>query len=97
MTILEMLPALSNGGNVVHESAVSWRLEQLKSAGSQYEALEITSEGVVGDGPDGTLLYKGESLLSRQAADRCGLWRKRSAIARLSFIRLETLFPLEIL
>jgi hypothetical protein len=30
VTILEMLPVLNNGGNVVHESAVRWRLEQLE-------------------------------------------------------------------
>jgi hypothetical protein len=53
---------LNNGGNVVHESAVRWRLEQLEiPLVLNTKALEITAEGIVGHGPNRTLLYKGEA------------------------------------
>ena len=73
VTILEMLPALNHGGNVAHVNSVIWRLEQLEiPLILNTKALKITAEGVVGEGPDGTQLYKGETVIV--AAGRRPLW-----------------------
>ena len=73
VTIIEMLPALNHGGNVVHINAVIWRLEQLEiPLVLNTKALEITSEGVVGEGIGGSRLYKGDTVII--AAGRRPLW-----------------------
>jgi 2,4-dienoyl-CoA reductase-like NADH-dependent reductase (Old Yellow Enzyme family)/thioredoxin reductase len=73
VTILEMLPELNHGGNVVHMIAVNWRLEQLEiPLILNTRALEINSEGVVGEGPGGMQLYKGEAVII--AAGRRPSW-----------------------
>lgn len=64
VAILEMLPELNHGGNVVHINAVTWRLEQLEiPLFLNTKVLEITPEGVIGENSDGLRLYKSESVV----------------------------------
>jgi 2,4-dienoyl-CoA reductase-like NADH-dependent reductase (Old Yellow Enzyme family)/thioredoxin reductase len=64
VTILEMLPELNDGGNMLQGLSIRLELTRLDiKTHLSTKALEITDKGVVGEGPDGTKLYEADTVI----------------------------------
>ena len=63
-TIIEMLPELNNGGNILHGVALGIRLRDCGvEVHTGTKALEITDKGVIAENADGQKLYEGDTVI----------------------------------
>jgi 2,4-dienoyl-CoA reductase-like NADH-dependent reductase (Old Yellow Enzyme family)/NADPH-dependent 2,4-dienoyl-CoA reductase/sulfur reductase-like enzyme len=64
VTILEMLPRLNAGDNILQGLAISNELERLGTTlALETKAIEITEKGVVGEGSEGKKLYASDTVI----------------------------------
>jgi 2,4-dienoyl-CoA reductase-like NADH-dependent reductase (Old Yellow Enzyme family)/thioredoxin reductase len=80
VTVMEMLPALTDGGNVLHALAleIAMRERGVKTALST-KAAEITAQGVVGEGGDGERkLFEADTVV--YAIGQRPLWDEAAAL-----------------
>jgi pyruvate/2-oxoglutarate dehydrogenase complex dihydrolipoamide dehydrogenase (E3) component len=80
VTILEMLPELSDGGNNLHGLALDVKLRELGVAlALSTKAAEINEKGVVGEGADGeTTLFEADTVV--YAVGQSPLWDEADAL-----------------
>jgi 2,4-dienoyl-CoA reductase-like NADH-dependent reductase (Old Yellow Enzyme family)/thioredoxin reductase len=79
VTILELLPRLNDGGNMVHGGALQTQINSLgiKLALST-KALQVTDSGVIGEGSGGTALYPADTVVV--AVGLAPLWDEVNAL-----------------
>jgi len=62
--IVEMAPALGDGGNMLHGLAIRLELARKNvTVNLSVKAVEITDKGLVGEGPDGTKLFEADTVV----------------------------------
>jgi len=80
VTILEMLPELSHGGNILHAIAIDVKIRELGiDLNLSTKALEITDKGVTGEHEDGTKeLFEADTVI--YAVGQRPLWEEADAL-----------------
>ncbi len=64
VTIVEMLPELNNGGNMLQGLSISLEIKRLGiEVHLNTKALDINDKGVIGEGPDGQKLYDADTVI----------------------------------
>lgn len=64
VTIMEMMPQLNNGGNMVHGGALLIQIDELKiELALATKAKEINKNGVVGENSDGEKLFEADTVI----------------------------------
>ncbi|MCF0120283.1 MAG: FAD-dependent oxidoreductase, partial [Oscillospiraceae bacterium] len=64
VTIIEMMPELNNGGNILHGVALGIKLRDNGiDVNLSTKALEITEKGVIAENADGQKLYEGDTVI----------------------------------
>lgn len=64
VTILEMMPELNAGGNILHGQAINVKISELNiTLALGTKALEITKDGIIGDGPGGQKLFEADTVI----------------------------------
>ena len=78
-TIVEMLPALNNGGNMLHGIAIDMEIKRLGiKVHLNTKALEITDKGVVAEGQGGQVLFGADTVI--YAVGQKPLWEEADAL-----------------
>jgi 2,4-dienoyl-CoA reductase-like NADH-dependent reductase (Old Yellow Enzyme family)/thioredoxin reductase len=83
VAILEMLPALNDGGNMVHGGALKTQIRKLGiTLALSTKALEINDEAVIGESPSGKCAFPADTVVV--AVGLAPLWEEAGALSAVA-------------
>jgi len=79
VTVMEMLPVLNNGGNILHQLALDVEIKKCSiKLALGTKAMEISERGVLGENAEGQKLYEADTVV--YAIGQEPLWAEANAL-----------------